>query len=283
MRPFSQLRWMFLTLLLVWSLGHASVHGDEKPGENAADKVRKALDEVVTLDYSSQSFHDLVQHLKDKTHVNFILDVYALQQMGLGLEENPTPLKIKADKIKLRQALQRLLNPYHLSFVILDDAVLITSEDMGLHRQLRQRVTVDVKNMSVESSLKMLARTTSLNVVLDPRSAKAAQQEITLKLEDATLETAVRLLAELGGLKSVRMGNVLFITDEARAGKIRKEEPPPPATAIPLSTELILPGAGAFVPGAAPPIVLPNANPPRIHAPVEPRNGVPTGCEPDTK
>jgi hypothetical protein len=117
-----------------------------------------------------------------------------------------------------------MLSPYNLSYVILEDTVLITTDEMGLYRQMRQRVNVEVKEQPLNAALKDLARRSALNLIIDPRVAKDAQTPVTLEVEDATLETAVRLLAELGNLKSVRMGNVLFITNESRAEKIRKED-----------------------------------------------------------
>lgn len=244
-------RWLLLTLLLVWSLTHASVQGQE-----AAEKLRKSLDQKVTLDYSTQSFQDAVQHLKEKTTVNFVLDMSSLQQMGLGIDENPSPLQIKGEGVKLRHAVQRMLNPYNLTFVILDDAVLITTEEMGLARQMRQRVNVQVEQKPLADALKDLAKTTALNLVIDPRLAKEAQMPVTLQVEDATLETAVRLLAEIGGMKSVRLGNVLFVTNEARAEKIRREEMLQTPGIGPM-VDMVMP-AGRFGAGNLPPIVVPN-------------------------
>jgi hypothetical protein len=259
-------RWFCLGLLLVWSLTHASVWGgdpNDKGKETQAEKIRKSLDQTVNLDYSSQSFQDVIGHLKDKTGVPFVLDMFTLQQMGLGFEENPTPLQIKGEKIKLRQAVQRMLNSYNLTFVILEDSVLITTEEMGLARQMRQRVSVQVEETPLHKALKDLARTTALNLVIDPRLSKDSQTPVTLQVEDATLETAVRLLAELGGMKSVRMGNILFVTNEDRATKIRKEESAP---IINNPAEVFLPGravfgGGGFGGAGVPPIVVPNIAP----------------------
>ncbi|MBI3411031.1 MAG: hypothetical protein HY040_22080 [Planctomycetes bacterium] len=225
-------RWLALSLLVTWSLSHAWLEageGKEAPrSESPAEKIRKALDQQMVLDYTGQSIFEAVEHFKEKTQLNFTLDTIALQQIGIILDPaNPTlgPVNIKADKYtKVRTALQRMLNAFSLTYVILEDSVLITTEELGVHRQMRQRVSVSYKDVPLAKALKELARAHALSMVIDPRMTKEAQAPVTLEVEDATLETAVRLLAEIGGMKAVRMGNVLFVTSESRADKIRKEE-----------------------------------------------------------
>jgi hypothetical protein len=233
---FAKSRIGLLTLLLLWALSHASVFGGS--GEpllkepSPAEKIRKVLDQPITLDYTGNSFHELMEHLKDKTKINFVLDRLALQQMGLAADDNPNnngfpqpTLVLKCDRNgKLRNSIQRMLTGYNLTYAILEDSVLITTEENGLNRQLRQRVSVNVNNVALGTALKDLARTTALNLVIDPRVGKVAESKVSLQLDDATLETTVRLLAEMANLKSVRMGNVLFITGEANASKIRRED-----------------------------------------------------------
>ncbi len=75
------------------------------------------------------------------------------------------------------------------------------------------------------NALKDLARNHAVNIILDPRVSSEADARVTLQLEDVGLETTVRLLTEIANLKAIRMGSVLFITTEARADKMRREEP----------------------------------------------------------
>jgi type II secretory pathway component HofQ len=240
----AQIRVWLLSLLMVWALSHAAVFGEQ--GEPAAkepspaEKTRKMLDQTMALDYSGASLPEVIQHLKEKTRINFVLDQFALQQMGLIFDPNngnglPMAVNLKGDRYtKVRTTLQRTLNAFNLTYAILEDTVLITTEEIGLNRQMRQRVTINLTDVPLSTALKDLARTTALNLVIDPRLGKEANAKVSLQLDDATLETTVRLLAEMANLKSVRMGNVLFLTTEARADKLRREEPPPAA----------IPGAG---------------------------------------
>lgn len=195
-----------------------------KEEQSPVEAVRQALDKTITLDFTSQTLQEALQHLREKTKINFVLDVVSLQQMGILLDENPTQVHLKVDKGKVKQGLQRILHPYNLTYVILGDTVVVTTEEVGLFRQMRQRVSLDVENVPLTTVLKKISRSYGIGMVIDPKIAKEAQGPVTLQLEDATLETTVRLLAEVGGLKSVRLGNVLFITSETKAEKLRQEE-----------------------------------------------------------
>jgi hypothetical protein len=233
---FAQARVWLLALLMVWALSHASVFGET--GEpvvrepSPAERIKRALDQPLTIDYSGVSLQEMVRHLKEKTRVNWVLDFAALQQLGLGANESsaaPLAVSLKSDRNgKLRTAIQRMLNACNLTFVILEDSVLITTDEIGLNRQMRQRVSVNLNNVAFSAALKDLARSTALNLIIDPRLGREADARVSLQLDDATLETTVRLLAEMANLKSVRIGNVLFITNESRADKLRREEPPIP-------------------------------------------------------
>lgn len=251
--------------------------GDTKPA-SPAEALRKALDEKITVDYASQSFQDAINHLKQKTKINFVLDMQMLQQIGIGIDEIPTPVHLKVDNGKVKQALQRMLSPFHLTYVILGDSVMITTEDMAHHRQMQQRVSVDVKDVPLSGALKKLADETAANLLIDPRLAKDAEKAVSLQLDDVSLETAVRLLTEIGGLKSVRVGNVLFVTSEERATKIRKEQPqqqrdPRFGPVLPfIGGGMAMPG----FPGGAPNGVIP----PRV-APDRPVQGPPPATQTD--
>jgi hypothetical protein len=108
--------------------------------------------------------------------------------------------------------------------VIFEDSILITSTELATTRQMKQRVNLDVDEVPLAKALRELARNYAFNVIIDPRFVKDANKPVTLILDGTSLETSVRLLAEMAGLKAVRMDNVLFVTNEERADKLRKEE-----------------------------------------------------------
>src|SRR5207247_7314462 len=138
---------------------------DQPAAPTPAEKIRTALDQSMTLDFSSQNLQEALNHLRDKTKVQFVLDTLVLQQMGIAIDDQPTPVHLKSDKGKVRTALQRMLDQYHLTYVILGGTVLITTDDMAHYRQMKQRVDVNVEGVAVKDALRRLAREPGTDVV----------------------------------------------------------------------------------------------------------------------
>src|SRR5205807_7892204 len=153
-----------------------------------------------------------------------------------------------------RTALQNMLNQHNLTYVVLSDTVLITTEDLGFYRQMRQRVNVDVADKSLAEILKQLSDETGVNLVLDPRQADKAKGKIAIQLDDVTLDTALKLLTELADLSAVRVGSVVFVTSEARAEKLRKDNAPGRNPDSPYGPTVVpgFSGAMRFGPGIIP-------------------------------
>jgi hypothetical protein len=220
-------------LLLTWALAHAPVFGDdpkaEKSRKNTKDqtpveRIRKALDQPLILDFQGVSIQEALQHLREKTGMEFNLDQAALTLMGVNINDNGgEPIVLKSNG-KLSVALRKLLGPRQLAYVIFEDSILITSTELATIRQMKQRVYFDVDEVPLSKALRDLARNHAFNLVIDPKVVKDLHKLVSLTLDGTSLETSVRLLAELAGLKAVRMDNVLFITNEERATKIRKED-----------------------------------------------------------
>ena len=222
-------RWFGVGFLLAWAISHAAVVNaqiEAKPADtrpNLGDKIRKTLDQNITLDYAGQSFNEAINHLKERTQLPVVVDQFALQNVGL-VDGVPCRIELHNNRGKVRNALQHLLHSYNLTYVVLEDCLLITSEETAVQRQMRQRFPVDVKDVPAATVLRDLSRQAGISLVIDPRLGSVIKANVTLQLEDATVETSLRLVAEFVDVKAVRMGNVIFVTDPKRAAGIRKEE-----------------------------------------------------------
>src|SRR3984893_4729534 len=223
--PRSTARFVKLVAILVLvgtsALLAAAPAADPKKNESAAEKVRKALDQPIDVDIAEQPIVNAVNQLKELTKVNIVLDTMTLAQNGIDV--NSSPVTVKQTGGKGRAALRTMLSQYHLSYAIIGDSVIITTEDMALYRQLKQKVNVDVEKTAFETALKDLARETVVQILVDKKVNKEAQTQVTLQLEDVPLETAVRLLCEQAELKVVRMGSILYVTSVAKAKELRSE------------------------------------------------------------
>ncbi|AWM36381.1 hypothetical protein GobsT_58270 [Gemmata obscuriglobus] len=182
------------------------------------DAARKALDEVGDMHYQNKSLSELVGDLKEKTRVPVTIDPLVYQ---FGLDPSQPTVSVTAKNVKLKDGLQQALAPFNLKCGLTRDGLFISTEEGLITKQLRQRVSVDCDGTPFATAVKQLAADCGANVVIDPRLKEKATATVALKLDDVPLETAVRLLAEVADLGTVRMSNVLFVTTVERAEKLR--------------------------------------------------------------
>jgi hypothetical protein len=217
---------------LAWSLSAALASaapaapppGDKDKAATPAEAARKALNAPVTIKIDHQPLNAAVDMLREKTKVNFVLDSMTIQNtFGWTVDQPPTPVDVDLKDVKLKSALRTILSPYTLSYAVIGDTVVVTTEDVAIARQMRQRVNVEFDKVEFGQALKQLGRDTGANLLIDGRVEKEAKNAVSLDLEDVPLETAVRLLSEMAGLKPVRIGNVLFITDKKNAAELRQD------------------------------------------------------------
>jgi hypothetical protein len=209
-------RTVLFTTLAALSLALPPARADEKAkDETPSDRIRKALDQPIDLELKEPSLAKAVERFRDKTHLDI---TFTDPNPGA-----PQPIERKFKGIKVRDALRKTLEPWGLMPFIVDDAVLLTSEEDGIQKQLKQRIDVDVDEVPLAKAVKQLARRKAMNLIVDPKAAKQAEKKVTLQLEDVAVETAVRLLAEQAELKAARIDNVLYVTTPERAASIAAE------------------------------------------------------------
>jgi hypothetical protein len=232
---------------------------DKDKADSPAVKVRTGLEQVISVEISEQPLDLALKQLHEQTKINFVLDRFTIQQLGFQPEQMPVNVKLKDAKTK--SVLRAILTPYQLSYAIIGDTVVVSTDDMAMFKQMRQRINLDFEKEEFASALKKLSRETATNLLVDTRVAKEAKTEVTMQLEDVPLETAVRLMSEMAGLKPVRVGNVLFITSEATATKMRAD----PDLAQPVGPRgqpmeiMIGPGGLPIQPGGVTPVAPPPA------------------------
>jgi hypothetical protein len=193
---------------------------DKAKSETPAEKICKALDQKIDFDVAG-SITTAIEQFKEKAKVNVVVDQNFLLQNGIDV--NNLQVTAKLDGAKARSALRAILSPNHLGYAVIGDSIIVTTEDMALHRQFKQKVNLDLNKVELEKALKDLSKETAVQVLVDKKIAKDAATQISLQLEDIPLDTAVRLLCEQAGVKPVRMGNVLYITSPANAKELRTE------------------------------------------------------------
>ena len=213
--------WALLPLS-AWPAPAPTAPRDEAP-LNPVEKARQGLDRAVTLRIDRQPLSTAVAMLREKTKLNLVLDTQAIANIGINVDQPPTPVDVDLKEVKARTALRTVLEPYGLTFAVVGDAVVITTEDQATARQMGQHIGVSFDKVELAAALKQIAHDTGVNLALDPRAEKEASAKVSLQVEDMPLETAVRLLAEMAGLKPVRAGNTLFVTKKEVAAELRAD------------------------------------------------------------
>jgi type II secretory pathway component GspD/PulD (secretin) len=96
-------------------------------GEDAEafKQIRSKLAESVTLQFLETPLSDVIAFLKDYTQCNIILDRAAIEQEGVT---NDTPVSVHVEAITLASALNHLLRPYNLTWIVQDECLLVTSK-----------------------------------------------------------------------------------------------------------------------------------------------------------
>lgn len=243
--------WVVLTTALLVAVPIQAAPIEEKPVEKgeltAPEKLRKELDRAITIEISEQSLSMAINQLKDQTRVNLVVDRTMLNQMGLDPDSIPVSVNLK--DARLQTVLRTILRPQNLSFAIIGDTVLISTDDMCMHRQMKQRIRVDLEGTELSTALKRLARETGTNVLFDPKVVKEAATPLTMQLEDVPYETAVKLMTEMAGLKAVRVGNVLFICSKQQANEMRQDPDFAPNPNGPVPPGIDFPPGGFNPPG----------------------------------
>ena len=95
-------------------------------GESPADRaIEKALTNKVDLNFKGALLNEVVARLASDTHLNFQIDTAEVKQ--LAVKPLTVPITQAAKGISLNSALCLILRPLKLSYIIQNEAVLITS------------------------------------------------------------------------------------------------------------------------------------------------------------
>jgi hypothetical protein len=253
-----------LLICLAWA-GLVTAAPGNLPSKGAADspaeKLRKTLDQTISVEFVDQPLHLALAQLREQTKINFVLDRMTINQMGIDPETFAVQGRVK--DVKVRTVLRSVLGGSNLGYAIVGETVFVSTDEMTMYKQMQQRVNVDLEKVEFAAALKKLGRETATNLIVDTRVAKEASQPVSLQMEDVPLETVVRLMAEMVGLKPVRVGNVLFVCSKASAQELRADpdlvqpHPQPNPNGNPgimIQPGVIRPAPAAGVP-AAPPVV----------------------------
>jgi type II secretory pathway component GspD/PulD (secretin)/tetratricopeptide (TPR) repeat protein len=96
----------------------------ERMRTEAEKEIQHKMSSIVDLSFSNAPLQQVADDLRVMTGINVVLDRPALEEDRVPLD---TPISIRLDKIKLSSGMKLMLDNVHLTSVIADDALKITT------------------------------------------------------------------------------------------------------------------------------------------------------------
>ena len=211
---------------------------EEKPASRDQE-LRHLLDKPVSVgvtDDPKVTLTEMLEILAKRYNLSFDINEHAFEEANIKEVGKFEPVANRGPvpemHTRLGTVLQKILNRVSPSatYIIRDGFIEITTvqavrKEFFAHRPngpFPPLVTAHFNKVPLEAALKDLGR--SNNVVLDSRAAKEGQTPVTADLTNVPLDTAVRMLADMAGLRVVPLDNVLYLTTPENAKRLREEQ-----------------------------------------------------------
>ncbi|HVW00454.1 MAG TPA: hypothetical protein VHB77_08940, partial [Planctomycetaceae bacterium] len=94
-------------------------------GISAEERIRRALSSPTEIDFVDTPLRDALNYLKDKHVIQIWPDEQALTDQGVAID---TPVTLSLAGVRLASALDLLLTPLHLDYMIDDEVLKITTQ-----------------------------------------------------------------------------------------------------------------------------------------------------------
>lgn len=92
------------------------------------ERILAAFEQPTTLDFHETPLQTVIDYLKDKHSIEIQLDGKALEDAGLGSD---TPVTCKVSGVSLRSGFRLMFSQIDLAFLIRDEVLLITSQEVA--------------------------------------------------------------------------------------------------------------------------------------------------------
>jgi hypothetical protein len=213
-----------------------------------AERLARRID-FSGIDDPETQLGDALRKLTRESGVAFDVDEAAFRKESVA-DVQATPLGRPVPKMKnvtvervLRKLLDRMPSESGAAFLVRREAVEITTraardaevwfrdpnnaDAEGTSRQPHlPLVTAAFDRKPLAEALKELARQAGMNVVVDARVAEKAKTPVTARFQNAPLDTAVGVLADMAELKPFPLDNLLYVTTRENADRLEERTRP---------------------------------------------------------
>jgi hypothetical protein len=227
--------WLFICSALLLTGAVSVLHAEETSREI---ELRQLLFQPVKfpgIDDPKVTFCEALETVAKRYHLSFDINEQAFKDADITEVHKIkiiAPGPIPEMHTRLETVLKKILGRVSPSamYIIRGDIIEITTQDAERREFFPDRptgplpplVSRSFDTVPLKSSFKQLAH--AGNIVLDGRVAKEGETEVTADFSNVPLDTAVRMLADMAGLKVVPLENALYVTDKENARTLMEEQ-----------------------------------------------------------
>jgi hypothetical protein len=227
---------LFLYVALVLAGGTPALRAEESA---RGRELRHLLDQPVRFGgYADPktTLSEALESLEKRYNLSFDFNKYAfeeakIEEIGKSRVvgyDNPVPAMHTRLGAVIKKVLSRV-SP-SVTYIIRDDIIEITTVEAIRKEFFADRpdgplpplVAGTFEKVPLQAALRELAH--AGNIVLDIRAAKDGETAVTADLVNVPLDTAVRMLSDMAGLKVVPLDNVLYVTSKDNARLLMEEQ-----------------------------------------------------------
>jgi hypothetical protein len=224
-------------------------------------KLDEKLDQKLAFNFEDTDPTDLFNFLRKIAGINIIIHPKAEATM------KATPITLNGKDVTARETLNKLMPMLHVRFMILDQAVFITSlpeDDQGVFEKtekslaeaevvgaadqtdwgkiilsrLDQSVTLDFQDASLEDVVLFLRQTTGLTIILDPKALTDKSPTVTMKVEAMKLRFVLNHIMRLTNLRYQLENEAIFVTTPATQKQAQDPQLKPAESEVPITLKV---------------------------------------------
>jgi hypothetical protein len=249
-------RWNAILVLvaLVGLLSQESARADESPTAELAKRsreVRKKLAapiDFLGIDDPDTKLSEALDLLNKITGLTFEINEQAFRdEMIDDVTVKPLGREIrKATGVSagtvLRRILARIPTSTGTTFVVRGGAVEVTTRRYASPSQWRRveedsaqddglaskvivpQTSIDFDKRPLRDALQEIADATGVNIVVDPRTQERGKATVTATLQNADVDTVLKLLADTADLQVVLVNDVFYVTTKENVKVLREDK-----------------------------------------------------------
>lgn len=194
-----------------------------------AKEIREKLDQPATIEFEPGTpLREALNHISERYGLTILVDNEAFKADNGEPDIENKPIKLpRLGGVRLRTVLRNLLHQAQGDFYARDDHLMVVPRkriEAGV--ALKQPVDVAFEKRPLAEALKELSDITEVSIVLDTlrmQNLPDPRAEVTADFHNVPLNNAVRILADMAGMKSVTFQNMIYVTTPPNAFVVSQE------------------------------------------------------------